>query len=229
VRDSWTATTAEAAGDNSSPWPGGDDRNGLPPGRSSCAATTTNWSRVGAATGEKVIHGGQENFGEDNGRRRVTAETAPCGPREARLRRGWTDGLGTASRRDREAMRVVGRREKGPVRQAPWKIKDDPQRNRQHSARGAAGGQCCMFCLTPFLPHSARKKIHELWAGPDSRPVARAPRGRKEPRRRGPPGYPISPVDTHRRPPGSPRPSGVFSTNTVATPKTSVFRKLDPS
>jgi methionyl-tRNA synthetase len=63
-----------------------------------------------------------------------------------------------------EAMRVVGEANKYLSDQAPWKIKDDPERlgTILHVVLQVVSD--CNTLLTPFLPHSAQK-IHELLGG----------------------------------------------------------------
>ena len=63
-----------------------------------------------------------------------------------------------------DAMRVVAEANKYLSDQAPWKIKDDPQRlgTILHVALQVVSD--CNVLLTPFLPHSAQK-IHELLGG----------------------------------------------------------------
>ncbi len=63
-----------------------------------------------------------------------------------------------------EAMRVVGEANKYLSDQAPWKLKDDPERMGTilHVALQAVSD--CNILLTPFLPHAAQT-IHELLGG----------------------------------------------------------------
>ncbi len=63
-----------------------------------------------------------------------------------------------------EAMKVVAEANKYLSDQAPWKIKDDPERvgTILHVALQVVSD--CNTLLTPFLPHSAQK-IHELLGG----------------------------------------------------------------
>jgi methionyl-tRNA synthetase len=63
-----------------------------------------------------------------------------------------------------EAMRVVGEANKYLSDQAPWKLKEDPDRRDTvlHTALQAI--KDCNALLTPFLPHSAQK-VHELLGG----------------------------------------------------------------
>lgn len=63
-----------------------------------------------------------------------------------------------------EAMRVVGEANKYLSDQAPWKLKEDPERRDTvlHTALQAVSD--CNALLTPFLPHSAQQ-VHELLGG----------------------------------------------------------------
>ena len=63
-----------------------------------------------------------------------------------------------------EAMRVVGEANKYLSDQAPWKLKEDPDRRDTvlHTALQAVSD--CNTLLTPFLPHSAQQ-VHELLGG----------------------------------------------------------------
>ncbi|MCZ2830204.1 methionine--tRNA ligase [Modestobacter sp. VKM Ac-2986] len=63
-----------------------------------------------------------------------------------------------------EAMRVVGEANKYLSDQAPWKLKEDPDRRDTvlHTALQAI--KDCNTLLTPFLPHSSQK-VHELLGG----------------------------------------------------------------
>ena len=70
-----------------------------------------------------------------------------------------------------EAMRVVGEANKYLSDQAPWKLKEDPERRDTvlHTALQAI--QDCNALLTPFLPHSSQK-VHELLGGSGTWSVA---------------------------------------------------------
>src|SRR3982751_1706977 len=63
-----------------------------------------------------------------------------------------------------EAMRIVGEANKYLSDQAPWKIKDDPERLGTILNVALQVVSDCNTLLTPFLPHSAQK-IHELLGG----------------------------------------------------------------
>ena len=87
-----------------------------------------------------------------------------------------------------EAMRIVGEVNKYVSDQAPWKLKDD--RDRQgtvlHVTLQAVSD--CNTMLTPFLPHSAQK-VHELLGGKEVH--APMPEIREVSDLDGGPGYPI--------------------------------------
>jgi methionyl-tRNA synthetase len=87
-----------------------------------------------------------------------------------------------------EAMRIVGEVNKYVSDQAPWKLKDD--RDRQgtvlHVTLQAVSD--CNTLLTPFLPHSAQK-VHELLGGKEVH--APMPEIREVSDLDGGPGYPI--------------------------------------
>src|SRR3712207_4620675 len=76
-----------------------------------------------------------------------------------------------------EAMRVVGEANKYLSDQAPWKLKEDPDRRDTvlHTALQAIKG--CNALLTPFLPHSSQT-VHELLGG--TGPWSVAPRRSEE-------------------------------------------------
>jgi methionyl-tRNA synthetase len=122
-----------------------------------------------------------------------------------------------------EAMRVVGEVNKYVSDQAPWKLKED--RDRQgtvlHVALQAVSD--CNTLLTPFLPHSAQK-VHELLGGkevhapmPEIREVSDLDDG---------PGYPILTGDYSVGAKWAPVP--IESGRELAAPKP-VFKKLDES
>ncbi|GAA4745997.1 methionine--tRNA ligase [Modestobacter marinus] len=83
---------------------------------------------------------------------------------------GAFDAVGDLLSRNRqkaaatEAMRVVGEANKYLSDQAPWKLKEDPDRRDTvlHTALQAI--KDCNALLTPFLPHSAQQ-VHELLGG----------------------------------------------------------------
>lgn len=122
-----------------------------------------------------------------------------------------------------EAMRVVAEANKYFSEQAPWKLKEDPDRMGAvlHTALQVVSDANTM--LSPFLPHSAQK-VHELLGGdgvhtpsPEIREVSDLDGG---------PAYPILSGDyaTGARWESVPLPAG----RQLAAPKP-VFRKLDPS
>jgi methionyl-tRNA synthetase len=98
---------------------------------------------------------------------RTTADDALL----ATVRAGF-DTVGSLIERHRqkaaitEAMRIVGEVNKYVSDQAPWKLKDDRERQGTvlHVTLQAVAD--CNTILTPFLPHSAQK-VHELLGGKD--------------------------------------------------------------
>jgi methionyl-tRNA synthetase len=63
-----------------------------------------------------------------------------------------------------EAMRIVGEANKYLSDQAPWKLKDDPDRMGTVLHVALQAIRDCNTILTPFLPHAAQQ-IHELLGG----------------------------------------------------------------
>ena len=63
-----------------------------------------------------------------------------------------------------EAMRVVAEVNKYMSDQAPWKLKDDPQRQGTVLHVVLQAVRDCNTILTPFLPHAAQR-VHELLGG----------------------------------------------------------------
>src|SRR4051812_44046983 len=63
-----------------------------------------------------------------------------------------------------EAMRVVGEANKYLSDQAPWKLKEDPERRDTVLFTALQAVSDCNALLTPFLPHSAQQ-VHELLGG----------------------------------------------------------------
>jgi methionyl-tRNA synthetase len=122
-----------------------------------------------------------------------------------------------------EAMRVVGDANKYLSDQAPWKIKDDPERVGAilHVALQVVSD--CNTLLTPFLPHSAQT-IHELLGG--SGVHAPMPELREVSDLDGGPDYPIITGDYARGARWQSVPVEVGRPLQAPTP---VFRKLDPS
>jgi methionyl-tRNA synthetase len=122
-----------------------------------------------------------------------------------------------------EAMRVVADANKYLSEQAPWKMKEDPDRMGTvlHVALQAVSD--CNTLLTPFLPHSAQK-VHELLGGTGIH--APMPSIIEVEDLDGGPAYPILTGDytTGTRWESVPLESG----RALAPPKP-VFRKLDPS
>jgi methionyl-tRNA synthetase len=124
-----------------------------------------------------------------------------------------------------EAMRVVGEANKYLSDQAPWKLKEDPERRDTvlHTALQAI--KDCNALLTPFLPHSSQK-VHELLGGTGTWSVA-------------PEIHEVTDLDD-----GSPYPiitgpyedgQAVWASTPLAAPgtplaaPTPIFTKLDPS
>jgi len=122
-----------------------------------------------------------------------------------------------------EAMRVVAEANKYLSDQAPWKMKEDPERMGTvlHVALQAVSD--CNTLLTPFLPHSAQK-VHELLGGsgvhapmPDIVQVEDLDGG---------PSYPILTGDYTA---GARWESVPIEAGRPLAPPKPVFRKLDPS
>ena len=122
-----------------------------------------------------------------------------------------------------EAMRVVAEANKYLSDQAPWKIKDDPQRvgTILHVALQVVSD--CNVLLTPFLPHSAQK-IHEQLGGTGVH--APMPEIREVEDLDGGPGYPIITGDYTE---GARWESVPIESGRPLAPPRPVFRKLDPS
>jgi methionyl-tRNA synthetase len=122
-----------------------------------------------------------------------------------------------------EAMRVVSDANKYLSDQAPWKIKDDPDRlgTILHVVLQVVSD--CNVLLTPFLPHSAQK-IHELLGGTGVH--APMPEIREVSDLDGGPGYPIITGDYSL---GARWESVPLVTGRPLAPPKPVFRKLDPS
>jgi len=122
-----------------------------------------------------------------------------------------------------EAMRVVGDANKYLSDQAPWKIKDDPERlgTILHVALQVVSD--CNVLLTPFLPHSAQK-IHELLGGTGVH--APMPEIHEVSDLDGGPGYPILTGDYTV---GAKWESVPLAVGRALQPPKPVFKKLDPS
>jgi methionyl-tRNA synthetase len=122
-----------------------------------------------------------------------------------------------------EAMRVVGDANKYLSDQAPWKIKDDPERlgTILHVALQVVSD--CNVLLTPFLPHSAQK-IHELLGGTGVH--APMPEIHEVSDLDGGPGYPILTGDYTV---GAKWESVPLQVGRPLQPPKPVFKKLDPS
>jgi len=122
-----------------------------------------------------------------------------------------------------EAMRVVAEANKYLSDQAPWKIKDDPERLGTILYVALQAVSDCNTLLTPFLPHAAQK-VHELLGGTGVH--APMPEVREVEDLDGGPGYPIITGDYS----GGARWESVpiVAGTPLAAPKP-VFRKLDPA
>jgi methionyl-tRNA synthetase len=122
-----------------------------------------------------------------------------------------------------EAMRIVGEVNKYVSDQAPWKLKED--RDRQgtvlHVALQAVSD--CNTLLTPFLPHSAQT-VHELLGGKDVH--APMPEIREVADLDGGPGYPILTGDYSA---GARWASVPIEPGRELTAPKPVFKKLDES
>ncbi len=122
-----------------------------------------------------------------------------------------------------EAMRVVGEANRYLSSEAPWKIKDDPDRlgTILHVALQAISD--CNTLLTPFLPHSAQR-IHELLGGTGVH--APMPSIVEVDDLDGGPAYPVITGDYTG---GTRWESTPIEPGRVLHPPTPVFKKLDPS
>ena len=122
-----------------------------------------------------------------------------------------------------EAMRVVGEANKYLSDQAPWKLKDDPQRQGTvlHVALQVVSD--CNTLLTPFLPHSAQT-IHELLGGTGVH--APMPSIVEVDDLDGGPGYPVLTGDYTV---GARCESRPVEVGRPLDPPKPVFKKLDPS
>jgi methionyl-tRNA synthetase len=122
-----------------------------------------------------------------------------------------------------EAMRVVGEANKYLSDEAPWKIKDDPDRlgTILHVALQVVSD--CNVLLTPFLPHAAQR-IHELLGGTGTH--APMPTLREVSDLDGGPDYPIITGDYTE---GARWVSTPVEVGRTLAPPKPVFRKLDPS
>jgi methionyl-tRNA synthetase len=122
-----------------------------------------------------------------------------------------------------EVMRVVADANKYLSDEAPWKIKDDPERvgTILHVALQVVSD--CNVMMTPFLPHSAQK-IHELMGGQGVH--APMPELREVSDLDGGPAYPIITGDYQA---GARWESVPLEVGRPLGPPKPVFRKLDPS
>lgn len=122
-----------------------------------------------------------------------------------------------------EAMRIVGEANKYLSDQAPWKLKDNPERvgTILHTVLQAIND--CNTLLTPFLPH-ASQKIYGLLGGTGIK--APMPQIVEVSDLDGGPDYPILTGDYSDGPRWEPQP---ITVGTPIAPPTPVFKKLDPS
>jgi methionyl-tRNA synthetase len=122
-----------------------------------------------------------------------------------------------------DVMKVVGEANKYLSDEAPWKIKDDPERvgTILHVALQVVSD--CNVMMTPFLPHSAQR-IHELMGGQGVH--APMPELREVSDLDGGPDYPIITGDYRV---GARWESVPLEAGRPLAPPKPVFRKLDPS
>src|SRR5690349_17207853 len=124
-----------------------------------------------------------------------------------------------------EAMRVVAEANKYLSEQAPWKLKDESQKERQgtvlHVALQVVSDANTL--LTPFLPHSAQK-VHELLGGTGLH--SPMPSIVEVDDLDGGPAYPVLTGDYSG---GARWESVPLVAGTPLAPPKPVFRKLDPS
>jgi methionyl-tRNA synthetase len=122
-----------------------------------------------------------------------------------------------------EAMRAVAEANKYLSDQAPWKIKDDPQRLGTILNTVLQAINDLNTILTPFLPHSCQK-IYELLGGTGVH--APMPEIHEVSDLDGGPGYPVLTGDYTQ---GARWESAPITVGAKIDPPTPVFRKLDPS
>ncbi len=122
-----------------------------------------------------------------------------------------------------EVMRVIGEVNKYLSDQAPWKIKDNPERLGTILNTVLQAINDCNTLISPFLPHSSQK-IHELLGNEGVH--APMPRIDEVSDLDGGPGYPIITGDYTTGSRWESRPVAVGAAIAAPTP---VFRKLDPS
>lgn len=107
---------------------------------------------------------------KNNGAVPAPTTPAPADEELKALARDGFEAVGGNLRRSRfkaaaqEAMRVVSAANKYLSDQAPWKLKDDPDRRDAVLHTALQVVQDANTLLTPFLPHSAQK-VHELLGG----------------------------------------------------------------
>jgi methionyl-tRNA synthetase len=143
--------------------------------------------------------------------------------------RGGFDRVGGLIARHRqkaainEAMRIVGEANKYLSDQAPWKLKDDPERMGTILHVALQAIKDCNTLLTPFLPHAAQQ-IHELLGGTGVH--APMPGIKEVDDLDGGPGYPILTGDYTQ---GARWEHVAIEAGTPLPAPKPVFRKLDPS
>jgi methionyl-tRNA synthetase len=143
--------------------------------------------------------------------------------------RGGFDRVGGLIARHRqkaainEAMRIVGEANKYLSDQAPWKLKDDPERMGTILHVALQAIKDCNTLLTPFLPHAAQQ-IHELLGGTGVH--APMPGIHEVDDLDGGPGYPILTGDYAQ---GARWEHVAIEAGTPLQAPKPVFRKLDPS
>jgi methionyl-tRNA synthetase len=122
-----------------------------------------------------------------------------------------------------EAMRVVGEVNTYLSQQAPWKLKEDPERRDTVLHVAAQAVDDCNRLLAPFLPHSAQQ-VHATFGregvvspGSSIREVDDLDGGQR---------YPVLMLDEQQ---GSGWGSVPIVPGTPVAPPTPVFRKLDSS
>ncbi|MBB5870458.1 methionyl-tRNA synthetase [Allocatelliglobosispora scoriae] len=122
-----------------------------------------------------------------------------------------------------EAMKVVSDANKYLSDQAPWKIKDDPERLGTILATVLQVVSDCNTLLSPFLPHSAQK-VYELLGGAGTHTPL--PQIVEVDDLDGGPGYPIITGDYTG---GAKWESVPLPIGHPLQPPTPIFKKLDPS
>jgi methionyl-tRNA synthetase len=122
-----------------------------------------------------------------------------------------------------EAMRTVGEANKYLSDQAPWKLKDDPDRQATVLHVAAQAVSDCRTLLAPFLPFSAQQ-VHEAFGGKGI--VSPMPEIREVDDLDGGPGYPVLMGDYSGMSRWTSEP--IVPGTPVGKPSP-IFTKLDPS